>query len=86
MLNKTEQSDCAPNANEKQEDCYCSALPKGSLCLGCYTRSLAGSPRGWPSAPTGQLSLAEKDMPVEQMTHSASVARLAATRDCHAHA
>jgi hypothetical protein len=36
--------------------------------------------------PTGQLSLAEKDMPVEQMTHSASFARLAATRDCHAHA
>jgi hypothetical protein len=45
MLNKTEQSDCAPNANEKQEDCYCSALPKGSPCLPCYTRWLAGSPR-----------------------------------------
>jgi hypothetical protein len=46
MLNKTEQSDRAPNANEKQEDCYCSALPKGSgLCLPCYTRWLAGSPR-----------------------------------------
>jgi len=56
MLNKTEQSDCAPNANEKQEDCYCSALPKGSPCLPCYTRWLAGSPRGWPSAPPGQLS------------------------------
>jgi hypothetical protein len=46
MLNKTEQSDRALNANEKQEDCYCSALPKGSgLCLPCYTRWLAGSPR-----------------------------------------
>jgi hypothetical protein len=31
MLNKTEQSDCAPNANEKQGP--------------CYTRWLAGSPR-----------------------------------------
>jgi hypothetical protein len=30
MLNKTEQSDRAPNPNEKPEDCYCSALPKGS--------------------------------------------------------
>ena len=46
MLNKTKQSDRAPNANERQEDCYCSALPKGSgLCLPCYTRWLAGSPR-----------------------------------------
>ena len=43
MLNKTKQSDRAPNANEKPEDCYCSALPKGSgLCLPCYTRWLAG--------------------------------------------
>jgi len=43
MLNKTEQSDRAPNANEKPENCYCSALPKGSgLCLPCYTRWLAG--------------------------------------------
>ena len=42
MLNKTEQSDRAPNANEKPENCYCSALPKGSgLCLPCYTRWLA---------------------------------------------
>ena len=32
------------------------------------------------------VTLAEKDIPVEQMTHSASFARLAATRDCHAHA
>src|SRR5215510_7053374 len=31
MVDKTEQS----------ESCYCSALPKGSLCLPCYTR-------GWP--------------------------------------
>jgi len=43
MLNKTEQSDRTPNAKEKPEDCYCSALPKGSgLCLPCYTRWLAG--------------------------------------------
>jgi len=29
--------------NEKPENCYCSALPKGSgLCLPCYTRWLAG--------------------------------------------
>jgi len=51
MLNKTEQSGRAPNANEKPEDCYCSALPKGSgLCLPCYTRWLAGR-RDWPNAP-----------------------------------
>src|SRR5262249_21045816 len=50
MLNKTEQSDRAPNANEKQEDCYCSALPKGSgLCLPCYTRWLRTHRTG-PSA------------------------------------
>ena len=43
MLDKTEQSDRA-NPNEKPENCYCSALPKGSgLCLPCYTRWLAGS-------------------------------------------
>jgi hypothetical protein len=42
MLDKTEQSD-RPNPNEKPENCYCSALPKGSgLCLPCYTRWLAG--------------------------------------------
>jgi hypothetical protein len=42
MVDKTEQSDRAPNANEKPETCYCSALPKGSgLCLPCYTRWLA---------------------------------------------
>jgi hypothetical protein len=46
MLNKAEQSDRVPNPNEKPEDCYCPALPKGSgLCLPCYTRWLAGSPR-----------------------------------------
>ena len=43
MLNETEQSDHAPNANEKPENCYWSALPKGSgLCLPCYTRWLGG--------------------------------------------
>jgi hypothetical protein len=42
MLDKTEQSDRAPN-QEKAESCYCSALPKGSgPCLPCYTRWLAG--------------------------------------------
>jgi hypothetical protein len=40
MLIKTEQSDRAPNPNGKPENCYCSALPKGSLCLPCYTRWL----------------------------------------------
>jgi len=47
MLDKTEQSDRAPNPNEKPEICYCSALPKGSgLCLPCYTRWLAaGAPK-----------------------------------------
>jgi hypothetical protein len=46
MLNKTEQSDRAPNPNEKPEDCYCSALPKGSgLCLPCYTQWLKGERR-----------------------------------------
>jgi hypothetical protein len=44
MLDKTEQSDRTPNPNEKPENCYCSALPKGSgLCLPCYTRWLAGT-------------------------------------------
>jgi hypothetical protein len=43
MLNKTEQSDRAASPNEKPENCYCSALPKGSdLCLPCYMRWLAG--------------------------------------------
>ena len=42
MLDKTEQSDRAPNPNEKPENCYCSALPKGSsLCLPRYTRWVA---------------------------------------------
>jgi hypothetical protein len=40
---KTEQSDRAPNPNEKPGSCYCSALPKGSgLRRPCYTRWLAG--------------------------------------------
>ena len=43
MLDKTEQSERAPNPNDKPKSCYCSALPKGSgLCLPCYTRWLAG--------------------------------------------
>jgi hypothetical protein len=43
MLDKTEQSERAPNPNDKSKSCYCSALPKGSgLCLPCYTRWLAG--------------------------------------------
>src|SRR5262245_66562677 len=42
MLDKTEQSDRAPNPNEKPESCYCATLPKGSPCLPCYTRWLAG--------------------------------------------
>jgi hypothetical protein len=41
MLNKTEQSDHAPNPNEKPGDCYCSALQSG-LCLPCYMRWLRG--------------------------------------------
>jgi hypothetical protein len=48
MLNKTEQ-DGAPNEKGKPENCYCSALPKGSdLCLPCYTqwlRERASPPR-----------------------------------------
>jgi len=82
MLDKTEQSDRAPNPNEKPENCYCSALPNGSgLCLPCYTRWLAGLPRP-AEAPAPAIeyvasfavTLAEKDMPVEQMTHWASFA------------
>src|SRR5262249_7807375 len=42
-VDKTEQSDRAPNPNEKPESCYCSALPNGTLCLPCYTRWLAMS-------------------------------------------
>jgi hypothetical protein len=46
MLDKTEQSDRAPNPNEKPESCYCSTLPKGSgPCLPCYTQWLAGGAR-----------------------------------------
>ena len=42
MLDKTEQSDRAANPNDKPENCYCSALPKGSgPCLPCYTLWLA---------------------------------------------
>ena len=33
MPNETEKSDRAPNTNEKSENCYCSALPKGSGCF-----------------------------------------------------
>jgi hypothetical protein len=44
LPNETEKSDRAPNTNEKSENCYCSALPKGSgLCLPCYTRWLQAS-------------------------------------------
>jgi hypothetical protein len=36
MLRDQPPPDRAPNANERPEDCYCSALPKGSgLCLPC---------------------------------------------------
>jgi hypothetical protein len=42
MLDKTEQLTELRTQNEKPENCYCSALPKGSgLCLPCYTRWLA---------------------------------------------
>ena len=59
MLNKTEESDRAQNANEKPENCYCSALPKGSgLCLPCYTRWLGGQAR-----VTGLPRLAERPRP-----------------------
>src|SRR5262249_23122807 len=34
MLNKTGQSERAPNPNEKPENCYCSALLKGSAPCG----------------------------------------------------
>jgi hypothetical protein len=57
MLDKTEQSDRAPNPNEKPESCYCSALPKGSgLCLPCYTRWLAAG-AGKQSGLAGMLTL-----------------------------
>jgi hypothetical protein len=43
MLDKTEQLTELRTQNEKPENCYCSALPKGSgPCLSCYTRWLAG--------------------------------------------
>jgi hypothetical protein len=53
MLNKTEQSDRdgAPNENGKPENCYCSALPKGSVCLPCYTQWLRER-----ASPPGKLS------------------------------
>jgi len=44
-LDMTEQSNRAANPNEKPENCYCSALPKGSPCLPCYKRWLAGGAR-----------------------------------------
>jgi len=40
IFNKTDQSDRAPNPNEQPTICYCSALPKASPCLPCYTRKL----------------------------------------------
>jgi hypothetical protein len=52
MLNKTEQSDRAPNANEKPENCYCSALPKGS---GLVSTLLYAMARG-RAPPPRQLS------------------------------
>jgi hypothetical protein len=55
MLNKAEHSDRVPNPNEKPEDCYCPALPKGSgPCLPCYTRWLAGE-RSAPAIATFAL-------------------------------
>jgi len=38
------QEETSVGRYEKPENCYCSALPKGSgsLCLPCYTRWLAG--------------------------------------------
>jgi hypothetical protein len=42
FLAKDDRTDRIPNADEKPESCYCSALPKGSgPCLPCYTRWLA---------------------------------------------
>src|SRR5262245_32595682 len=42
--NKSEQLDRALNVNEKPDNCYCCALPKGSgLCLPCYTQRLRAS-------------------------------------------
>ena len=48
MLDKTEQSDRAPNPNEKPESCYCSALPKAYPA----TRD------GWPAGARKQSGLA----------------------------
>jgi hypothetical protein len=45
ILDRIQQSDRPPNRKEKPESCYCSALPKGSPCLSCYTRWLAGGAR-----------------------------------------
>ena len=45
-VRKTDESDRALKSNHKPENCYCSALPKGSgLCIPCYTRWLAAGAR-----------------------------------------
>jgi hypothetical protein len=70
MLDKTEQSDRA-NPNEKPENCYCSALPKGSgLCLPCYTRWLS------LTLAIGQLNVRGRDPALTSVDmHAARAAR-----------
>jgi hypothetical protein len=76
MVDTSEQSDQAPNPNEKSEICYCSALPNGSgPCLPCYTRWLAGSAaslratKGEPAVPLAahSRSFRGKSMPGENL-------------------
>jgi hypothetical protein len=65
MLDKTEQSDRAANPNEKPENCYCSALPKGSgLCLPCYMRWLADRRVQSSPAPVISRNFVLKMIPV----------------------
>jgi hypothetical protein len=46
MVDRADQSDRALRSNDKPENCYCSALPKGSgLCVPCYTIWLAAGAR-----------------------------------------
>jgi hypothetical protein len=76
MLNKTEQSDRAANPNEAPEDCYRSALPKGSgLCLPCYTRWLGGE-RPSPANRSRRMPLfdSQRGMDVPSLFEARSLA------------
>jgi hypothetical protein len=52
MFNQAEQPDRAPNENEKPENCYCPALPRGLTCVCPAIRNGSGSERQRPGKLT----------------------------------